>query len=69
MADRAPPVTSPDSSPDTSASGGATRAKVCPAGSDVATKDLASPVLKPFKRSMLVSCRSSGVVDGSSGAS
>jgi hypothetical protein len=32
-------------------------AKVCPAGYDVATKDLTSTVLNPFQRSMLVSCR------------
>jgi hypothetical protein len=33
-------------------------AKVCPAGYDVATKDLTSTVLNPFQRSMLISCRS-----------
>ncbi len=33
-------------------------AKVCPAGYDVATKDLTSTVLNPFQRSMLVTCRS-----------
>jgi hypothetical protein len=33
-------------------------AKVCPAGYDVASKDLTSTVLNPFQRSMLVSCRS-----------
>jgi len=33
-------------------------AKVCPAGYDVVTKDLALTVLNPFQRSMLVSCRS-----------
>jgi hypothetical protein len=32
-------------------------AQVCPAGYDIAAKDLTSTVLNPFQRSMLVSCR------------
>jgi hypothetical protein len=31
-------------------------AKVCPAGYDVASKDLTSTLLNPFQRSTLVSC-------------